>query len=181
MALLFPIIFSSSDFLHIFFVSSLAFLCFRVIYFATLFCPKFYRVHCLPTPFPRHYFSVHVYFTVASPRGGEAGQLAPPPQPPIGHPVRSMQIRGDFRVRKKWGQVYRIYSEVLHALTLRRTFFGLTITKKKGVVEVVEGVTLVGPRGSCGALWDLSVLALAFPSIHFFFVFKCEFWALPKK
>ena len=34
--------------------------------------------------------------------GGEAGQLAPP-QPPIGHPVRSMQIRGDFRVRKNGG------------------------------------------------------------------------------
>ena len=27
----------------------------------------------------------------------------PDPQPLIGHPVRSMQIRGDFRVRKKWG------------------------------------------------------------------------------
>ena len=38
---------------------------------------------------------------VASPRGGgggQAGQLVP--QPPIGHPVRSMQIRGVFRVRK---------------------------------------------------------------------------------
>ena len=31
--------------------------------------------------------------------GGKRGNL-PPPQPPIGHPVRSMQIRGDFRVRK---------------------------------------------------------------------------------
>ena len=29
---------------------------------------------------------------------------------------------------------------------LRRTFFGLTITKKEGVVEVVEGVTLVGSQ-----------------------------------
>ena len=28
---------------------------------------------------------------------------------------------------------------------LRRTFFGLTFTKK-GVVEAVEGVTLVGPQ-----------------------------------
>ena len=34
--------------------------------------------------------------------GGQAGQLAP--QPPIGHPVRSMQIRGDFRVRKNGGR-----------------------------------------------------------------------------
>ena len=41
---------------------------------------------------------------VASSRGGgQAGQLVPPPQPPIGHPVRSMQIRGDYRVRKKNG------------------------------------------------------------------------------
>ena len=76
--------------------------------------------------------------------GGKRGNL-PPPQPPIGHPVRSMQIRGDFRVLKKWGWVYRICSDVLHALTLRRTFFGLTITKNEGVVEVVERVTLVGP------------------------------------
>ena len=28
------------------------------------------------------------------------GELAPPPQPPIGRPVRSMQIRGDFHVGK---------------------------------------------------------------------------------
>ena len=27
----------------------------------------------------------------------------PPPTPQIGHPVRSMQIRGDFRIRKNWG------------------------------------------------------------------------------
>ena len=32
--------------------------------------------------------------------GGKRGNLPPPPQPPIGHPVRSMQIRGDSRVRK---------------------------------------------------------------------------------
>ena len=47
---------------------------------------------------------------------------------------------------KKLGQVYRICSDVVHAATLRRTSFGLTITIKEGVVEVVEGVTLVGPR-----------------------------------
>ena len=43
---------------------------------------------------------------VASPRGGgQAGKLAPPPQPPIGNPVRvrSMQIRGDFHVGKNGG------------------------------------------------------------------------------
>ena len=35
--------------------------------------------------------------------------------------------------------------------------------EKEGVVEVVEGVILVGPRRSCGALWDLSFLALVLP------------------
>ena len=69
-----------------------------------------------------------------------------PPQPPIGHPVRSMQIRGDFHVGKNGGMFKGFtYSHVLHAPTLRRTFFGLAITKK-GAVEVVEGVTLVGPQ-----------------------------------
>ena len=58
--------------------------------------------------------------------------------------------------------------------------------EKEGVVEVVEGVTLVGPRWSCGALCDLSVLALALPGTTFFFyfiifIFKCEFGARPKK
>ena len=81
---------------------------------------------------------------VASPRGASGATSPPPPPPQIGHPVRSMQIRGDFRIRKKWGLVYRICSDVLHAPTLRWTFFGLTVTKKEGVVEVVEGVTLVG-------------------------------------
>ena len=56
--------------------------------------------------------------------------------------------------------------------------------EKEGVVEVVEGVTLVSPRWSCGALWDLSVLALALPSItfliYYFIIFKCEFGAHPK-
>ena len=36
-----------------------------------------------------------------------------------------------------------IYSHVLRASTLRRTFFGLTITKKEGIAELVERVTLV--------------------------------------
>ena len=47
---------------------------------------------------------------------------------------------------EKWGLVYRICSNVFHAPTLRRTFFGLTITKKEGLVEVVEGVTLEGSQ-----------------------------------
>ena len=35
---------------------------------------------------------------------GASGATCPPPPPPIGHPVRSMQIRGDFRVRKNGGR-----------------------------------------------------------------------------
>ena len=82
-----------------------------------------------------------------------------------------MQIRGDFRIRKNGGWFTGFSPDVLHAPTLRWTFFGLTITKKEGVVEVVEGVTLVGLQRSCGVLWDLSVLALALSTIKFLFYF----------
>ena len=44
-----------------------------------------------------------VHSGVATGGGGKRGNLPPPPQPPIGHPVRSMQIREDFHVGKKWG------------------------------------------------------------------------------
>ena len=37
---------------------------------------------------------------MASPRGGGGKRDNLPRQPPIGHPVRSMQIRGDFHVEK---------------------------------------------------------------------------------
>ena len=76
--------------------------------------------------------------------GGQAGQLAPPPRPPIGHPVRSMQIRGDFRVRKNRSK-FTGFSPTFY---MHRRYggrsFSLTITKKEGVVEVVKGVTLLG-------------------------------------
>ena len=49
--------------------------------------------------------------------------------------------------------------------------------EKEGVLKVVEGVTLVGPQWCCGALWDLSVLVLALPSMTFFM----WIWAPPKK
>ena len=62
--------------------------------------------------------------------GGETGQLAPPPlQPPIGHPVRSMQIRGDFHVWKNGGRftgfvptfyMHRRYGERSLVLRLRK-------------------------------------------------------------
>ena len=50
-----------------------------------------------------------------------------------------MQTRGDFHVGKKGVGL----QDILHAPTLRRAFFGLTITKK-GVIEVVEGVCYFG-------------------------------------
>ena len=54
--------------------------------------------------------------------------------------------------------------------------------EKEGVVEVVEGITLVGPRLSCGALWDLSVLALALRNITFFklLFLNVNFGPIPK-
>ena len=72
--------------------------------------------------------------------GGQAGQLAPLHPPQIGHPVRSMQIRGDFRIRKKMGVGLQDLLRRFNAPTLRWTFFGLTITKKEGVVEVIEAL-----------------------------------------
>ena len=100
------------------------------------------------SPVPGEGLSLSSLLAVASPRGGDKrGNLPPPPrQLPIGHTVRSMQIRGDFRVRKNRGRFTGFSPTFLHAPTLRRTFFGLTIKKKEGVVEVVEGVTLVGPQ-----------------------------------
>ena len=75
--------------------------------------------------------------------GGKRGNLPPPPTSDrTPREIDADQRR--FSYPKKWGLVYRICSDVLHAPTLRWTFFGLTITKKEGVVEVVEGVTLVG-------------------------------------
>ena len=81
--------------------------------------------------------------------GGGSGELAPNPQPMIGHPVRSMQIRGDFRVRKNGS---RFTGFALTFYTHRRRYGGrslvlrVTITKKEEVVEVAEGVTLVRPQ-----------------------------------
>ena len=58
-----------------------------------------------------------------------------------------MQIRGDFHIRKKVGVgLQDLLPRFLHAPSPLRTFFGLTITKKEGVVEVVEGITLVGSQ-----------------------------------
>ena len=110
---------------------------------------------------------------VASPRGGgKLGNLPPPPQTPIGHPVRSMQIRGDFRVRKNGGR-FTGFAPKFSCTDATADVLWSYDYEKERVVEVVEGVTLVGPRWSCGALWDLSFLALALRSITFvvYFIF----------
>ena len=78
--------------------------------------------------------------------GGNKRDNLPPPPPPTSDQT-PREIDADLRrfsCREKWAKVYSICFHVLHAPMLRRTFFGLTITKKE-VLEVVEGVTLVGP------------------------------------
>ena len=47
---------------------------------------------------------------------------------------------------EKNGVGFQDFPHVLHASTLRRTFFGLAITKKEGAEELVGGVTLVSPQ-----------------------------------
>ena len=72
------------------------------------------------------------------------------PQAPIGHPVRSMQTRGDFHVDEKMGAGLQ---DLLPRFTcidaVRRTFFNLFLQSsdyEKGDVEVLEEVALVGPQ-----------------------------------
>ena len=52
--------------------------------------------------------------------GGKRGNLPPPPQPPIGHPVRSMQIRGDFHVEKKNGGRFTVFPPTFYMRKRRR-------------------------------------------------------------
>ena len=100
--------------------------------------------------------------------GGGAGQLASPTSDRTHREIDADPMIFPCR-KKNWGLQDLLH--VLHAPTLRRTFVGLTITQKEEVVEVVEEVNLVGPQWSCGAFWDLSVLALALPSMTFLFYF----------
>ena len=60
-------------------------------------------------------------------------------------PLYDSKPRGTDEGPAERSRAPQICSDVLHAPTLRRTFFGLTITKKERVVEIVEGVTLEGP------------------------------------
>ena len=83
---------------------------------------------------------------VTSSRGG---QLAPPPQPPIGHPVRSIQIRGDFHVRKNEGRFTRYAPRFFY---MSRRYGGRSLVlrlRKRGSCKNCWRVTLVGPQWSC--------------------------------
>ena len=77
--------------------------------------------------------------------GGANGATCPPPQPPIGHAVRSMQIREDFHVGKNRSR----FPGFAPTFSMNRRYGGLLWSydyAKEGVVKVVEGVTLVGPQ-----------------------------------
>ena len=107
---------------------------------------------------------------MASPWGA-SGATCPLPPPPTSDRT-SREIDADqrrFSYPKKWGLVYRICSDVLHAPTLRWTFFGLTITKKEGVVEVVEGVTLVGLNSEAAGSFGI-FQSWHWPSQPYFFL-----------
>ena len=78
--------------------------------------------------------------------GGASGATCPSPQPPIGHPVRSMQIRGDFRVRKKMGVGLQDLPRSFTCTDATADVLWSYDYEKEGFVEVVERVTLVGPR-----------------------------------
>ena len=81
--------------------------------------------------------------------------------------MRSMQIRGDFHV-EKMGVGLQDLLPCFTCIDATADVLWSYDYEKRGVVEVAEGVTLVGPQKSCGALWDLSVLALALPRMTFF-------------
>ena len=93
-----------------------------------------------------------------------------------------MQIRGDFYVKKKWGRLTRFAPTFyLHAPTLRRTCFGLTITKKEAVVEVVEGVRYFSrPSVKLRGLLGSFVPDIGPPKHIFFYFLNVNLGALPK-
>ena len=119
-------------------------------------------------------------YAVASPRGGGSGAICPPPpQPPIGHPVRSMQIRGDFRVEKM--------GVGLQYLLLRFTCTDATAdVASVATTQLTQTDTmqlrLVRRRNGGGV--GISVLACALPNLTFLLIFYfylyCDFGSLPK-
>ena len=114
--------------------------------------------------------------------GREAsGATCPPPQPSIGHPVRSMQIQGDFHVRKKWGGRFTRFAPTFYR---NRNYGGRSLVlrlRKKEFVEVVKvGIVLMASYYGRSSVkmrgpWDLSVLAWAFGAWHFLYLFFLYF------
>ena len=106
-------------------------------------------------------------------RHGANGATCPLPQPPIGHPVRSMQIRGDFHVEKNGGRLTLtgfaptfymnpVYGGRSLVLRLRKrggckscwSYFGKPSVKLRGPLgSFSPGIGPPGPRflpeGSC--------------------------------
>ena len=68
----------------------------------TAYLLSVYLAHCCTAMYLRIPNNME-RLAVASPRGGGGKRGSLHPQPPTGPPLRSVQIRGDFRLRKKWG------------------------------------------------------------------------------
>ena len=73
--------------------------------------------------------------------GGKRGNL-PPKKPPIRHTVRSMQIRGDFHAGKMGVGLQDLLSRFTCTDATEDVLWSYDY-EKRGVVGVVEGVTLV--------------------------------------
>ena len=124
--------------------------------------------------------------TVASPRGGgKRGNLPPPPNLRLDTPWDRWRSE-EILASEKNGGMFTGFARKFYMHQCNDGRLWSYDYEKEGVVEVVEGVTLVSPRWSCGALWDLSVLALALPSItflfyYFIFIFKMWIWGPSQK
>ena len=96
-----------------------------------------------------------------------------------------MQIWWDFHVEKIGAGLQDLLPRFTYTDATADVLWSYDY-EKEGVVEIVGGVTLVGPQWSCGALCDLWALVLALPRMTFIYLFiilkfKCEFEAPLKK
>ena len=77
--------------------------------------------------------------------GGASGATCPPP-PTSDRTPCEIDARGDFRVRKKMGIGLQDLLRRFTCTDATADVLWAYDYEKEGVVEVVEGVTLVGPR-----------------------------------
>ena len=123
--------------------------------------------------------NVTLAHSVASPRrgGGASGITCPPTSDRT-----TREIDADPRRFSCLGKMEGRFTGLVHTFYMHRRYGGRSLVlrlRKKGVLKVVKEVALVGPQWSCGAFWDLSVLAMALPSMTFFFL-NVNFEPLPK-